>query len=128
MKSRFLFPYWGRFAGYASLLAFIALFLIDEDKFFFHCIVALVVGLMLIAFSKEKFEDEQIAQLRLDSLQWAMYLTYGMLLILLIIDKGKNVRPVVHFTLRFQLLFFILRFKWVLFRLNRSLKTGTNPE
>ena len=39
-----------------------------------------LVGLFLIAFSKEKIEDEQIVQFRLDSLRWAIYLNYAILL------------------------------------------------
>ena len=41
----------------------------------------MLVGLIIVAFSKEKIEDEQISQLRLDSLQWAVYLNYIILVI-----------------------------------------------
>ena len=43
--------------------------------------LSLVIGLLLIAFSKEQIEDEQIAQLRADSLQWAIYVNYCIFII-----------------------------------------------
>src|ERR1700749_487378 len=43
--------------------------------------LSLVIGLLLVAFSKEKIEDEQIWQLRADSLQWAIYVNYGIFII-----------------------------------------------
>lgn len=39
-----------------------------------------LVGLILIASSKEKVEDEHISTVRLESLQWAMYVNYGVFL------------------------------------------------
>jgi hypothetical protein len=130
MKSRFLFPYWSKFLGYLFLLIdlpFIVLkgddtknlgFLSNEQNFFIATILILITAILLIAFSKEKIEDEQIAQLRLDSLQWAIYLNYIVLIICFLTYKGDNVRSVLHFNLKFPLIFFILRFRWVIFRRN----------
>ncbi|MBK6979537.1 MAG: hypothetical protein IPH28_22605 [Cytophagaceae bacterium] len=39
------------------------------------------VSLLLIAFSKHHKEDEYISKIRLESLQWALYVNYGLLLI-----------------------------------------------
>src|SRR5215831_8646790 len=36
--------------------------------------IVLIVGLLFIAFSKEKDEDERISQLRLESLLWAVFI------------------------------------------------------
>lgn len=44
--------------------------------FFIATSLLVLVGLFRIAFSKEKVEDEQIAQLRLDSLRWSIYFYY----------------------------------------------------
>ncbi|MCO5936699.1 hypothetical protein NAF17_14240 [Mucilaginibacter sp. RB4R14] len=43
-----------------------------------HDITALLLlfGLIFIAFSKEKIEDEHISFIRLESLQWVVYLSY----------------------------------------------------
>ncbi|MBL4677180.1 MAG: hypothetical protein JKY70_13390 [Mucilaginibacter sp.] len=130
MKSRFLFPYWCKFIGYFLLLVDIPFIIIknddltgmgllnDEQTFFITTIVTLITAILLVAFSKEKIEDEQIAQLRLDSLQWAIYLNYIILIISFLTYKGDNVRSVLHFNLKFPLIFFILRFRWMIFRRN----------
>jgi len=81
----------------------------------------MLVGLFLIAFSKEKIEDEQIAQLRLDSLRWAIYLNYLILLLSLVFTNGIDFIDILRLNLWVPLLFFIIRFRWVLYRLNRSL-------
>ncbi len=41
----------------------------------------IIVSLFFIAFSKIKFEDEYISKVRLVSLQWSLYINYGILLI-----------------------------------------------
>ena len=38
--------------------------------------LGIIVGLLLIAFSREKIEDEMIGQLRLEALQWSVYANY----------------------------------------------------
>jgi hypothetical protein len=79
-----------------------------------------LIGLFLIAFSKEKIEDEQIVQLRLSSLRWAIYLNYGILLFSLVFTNDS--KHILSLNIWLPLLFFILRFQWVLYRLNRSAK------
>ncbi|WP_183561853.1 hypothetical protein [Mucilaginibacter sp. SP1R1] len=90
----------------------------------FNVIATLVVtiGLLLLAFSKEKFEDEQIIQLRLDSLQWTMYFTYLLFILIVIFTSGIDLVHIVGINLWLQLVFFIIRFRWVIFRLNQSSK------
>src|SRR5260370_42433441 len=89
MKTRFLFPYWFRYLGIACFLVHIPIMLFfkkyhDMDNpqpglfsgshvFFIFTTLMVTIGLFLFAFSKEKIEDEQIMQLRRDSLQWAVY-------------------------------------------------------
>jgi hypothetical protein len=138
MKSRFLFPYWSKFVGYLLLLIDIPFifiksddtknlgFLSNEQTFFITTILVLITAILLVAFSKEKVEDEQIAQLRLDSLQWAIYLNYAILIICFLTYKGNNVREVLHFNLKFPLIFFILRFRWMIFHRNWAARGETN--
>lgn len=132
MKTRFLFPYYFKFIG----LAFIVLAHVpythifqmhDSDGlfdrahvFFITNLLMIVIGLLMIAFSKEKIEDEQITQLRLDSLQWAIYLNYTILVLSLIFTKGIDAIDILRLNLWVPLVFFIIRFRWVLYRLNRS--------
>ena len=88
MKTRFLFPYWCRYLGYTLFVIHIPIMLLRKalgfdlpgevhsdgifaphHLFFMATTLLMAIGLFLAAFSKEKIEDEQISQLRLDSLQ-----------------------------------------------------------
>ncbi|MDB5131253.1 MAG: hypothetical protein JWR02_1002 [Mucilaginibacter sp.] len=138
MKSRFLFPHWCRFLGYALILAHIPVVVfkrtlgfdlshgsVNDDLFNSHHVffmtttLLMAVGLFIVAFSKEKIEDEQISQLRLDSLQWAIYVNYLLLIISLVFTNDTE--HILFLNLLVPLAFFIIRFRWVIFRLNSSL-------
>ena len=137
MKTRFLFPYWCRFLGYGLFLVHVPFALIfgrphyqdppdtslfnSHHVFFLATTLLMTVGLLLVSFSKEKIEDEQISQLRLDSLQWALYLNYLILIITLVFTGNNDFHDILQLNLWVPLLFFIIRFRWVIFRLNRSL-------
>ena len=43
----------------------------------------IIIGLLFIAFSKEKSEDEFILKIRLESLVWATYINYIILILVL---------------------------------------------
>jgi len=84
--------------------------------------LTVIIGLLLIGFSKEKLEDEQIAQLRLDSLQWAIYVNYGIFIICIIFINGGAFLSVVAYSIVTPIIFFIIRFRWKIYQLNRALK------
>jgi hypothetical protein len=142
-KKRYLFPYKTRYIGIVLFLIHLPIKLLWDyyypsgyrapnpgggesalfsppHLFFIGTTLMVLVGLFLIAFSKEKVEDEQIVQLRLDSLHWAIYLNYAILLISLVLYTGHNSYHILLLNIWLPLLFFILRFQWVLYRLNRS--------
>ncbi len=140
MKPHSLFPYWCRYVGWGLVLLHIpaTMFgqahgminiidngpastgLFNGEHLFFICTSLLMVsGLFLVAFAKEKIEDEQIWQLRLDSLRWAIYINYLVLIISLVFIE--DVGHMLELNLWVPLLFFIIRFRWVIFRLNRAL-------
>jgi len=137
MKTRLLFPYWCRYLGLALFLAHVPVALFrktmdfdfgdtnndnlfnNHHVFFILTALVMVIGLFLIAFAREKVEDEQIWQIRLDSLRWAIYLNYLILIISLVFTK--DVYHILELNLWVPLIFFIIRFRWVIFRLNRSL-------
>lgn len=139
MKTRFLLPYYFKFVGLAlivvihfplmHLLNLMNVHFADDETslfnrhhmFFILTYVMIVIGLLMVAFSKEKTEDEHISQLRLDSLQWAMYLNYVVLVISLVFTTGIDMIDILRLNLWVPLVFFIIRFRWVLYRLNRSL-------
>ncbi len=88
--------------------------------FFIGTTLMVLIGLFLIAFSRERIEDEQIVQLRLDSLRWAIYLNYAILLFSLLFTRGSDSNHILTLNIWLPLLFFILRFQWVLYKLKRS--------
>jgi hypothetical protein len=142
MKLKFLFPYWSRYLGYALIIIHIPVAAIwhghgfhhenpplpqeqgifsTDHLFFMATSLMVTVGLFLVAFSKEKIEDEQISQLRLDSLQWAVFLNYLVLIVGLVFISNSEIKHVLQLNIWIPLIFFIVRFRWLNYRLNRSL-------
>lgn len=78
--------------------------------------IALIVGGLLVAFSREPIEDEFILKLRLESLIWATWVNYLILLfaILFIYDFPFFTALVLHMTT--TLLLFISKFRWSLYK------------
>jgi hypothetical protein len=137
MKSRFLFPYWCRYLGWALFLVHIPIvlfrqqlgfepggpddgFLSSQHVFFMATTLLMAIGLFLAAFAKERIEDEQISQLRLDSLQWAIYVNYLLMIVSLILSN--DTQHILFLNLLVPLVFFIVRFQWKIFQNNRLLK------
>ena len=92
--------------------------------FFIGTTLMVLVGLFLVAFSRQRVEDEQISQLRLDSLRWSIYLNYAILLLSLVFTRSSDSHDILLLNIWLPLLFFILRFQWVLYRLNRASKSN----
>jgi len=140
MKARFLFPYYFKFIGIGLFLAHVLVVLLwhvdyhsDEvgvftpaHLFFLSTLLLMVIGLLMIAFSKERVEDEQIAQLRLDSLQWAVYVNYILIIITLVFTTGWEINHILQVNFWGPLIFFIVRFRWMMYRLNRLPKEGVH--
>ena len=77
---------------------------------------------LLVAFSKERIEDEYIEKVRLYSLIWATYINYAVLLILFLILYDMNFFDVMVYNLFMLLWIFIIFFNIQKVRLNKSLK------
>ncbi len=137
MKSLFLFPYWGRYLGYFLVLVHIPIVLYKKQfmgvhaaaddsifngqhLFFMSTTLLMAIGLFIAAFSKEKVEDEQIVRLRLDSLQWSVYVNFLFLIISLIFSD--DIEHILFLNLLVPLVFFIIRFRWKIFQNNRLIK------
>jgi hypothetical protein len=150
MKSRFLFPHQYRVIGCFCILAYIPVMVIkkilhngynnqdpaiklannsgllnSEHVFTAIAIVLIIMGLLFIAFAKEKIEDEQIMQLRLDSLQWATYLNYFLIIISVALSSNMHLRDIMMLNIWTPLIFFIIRFRWKIYSLNKLLKLET---
>lgn len=83
----------------------------------------LVLGLILTAFSKEKIEDEWTSKLRLDSLMWGVYINTILLLFSIVFLYGELFWQVMILNLFTTLIFFIIRFNFILWKENNSNKT-----
>ena len=77
--------------------------------------VGVIIGLLLIAFSREKVEDEMISQLRLEALQWSIYVNYIILIVTIVIVYDKAFLGVMIYNMFTVLLVFIARFRWLIF-------------
>jgi small-conductance mechanosensitive channel len=84
--------------------------------------ILLIISLCFIAFSKEKEEDEFIARIRLESLLWATYINYAILIFAILFVYGGVAFWVLIFNIFTILLFFIIRFNWIIMRTRKLLK------
>lgn len=75
----------------------------------------LSAGLVLIAFSKEKVEDERISQIRLESLQWGVLINVLYVVLATVLVYGGSYLSVLVYNMFTPLLFFIIRFNWILY-------------
>jgi|TARA_B110000495_G_C23001414_1_gene591050 hypothetical protein len=82
--------------------------------------ILIIISSLLVAFSKEKSEDEFISKIRLESLVWAVYVNYAVLLISLLLIYNLSFLWVMVFNMFTVLLFFIIRFNWQIFKLKKS--------
>lgn len=75
--------------------------------------LAIVIGGLLVGFSKEKIEDEFIYKLRKDSLVWALIFNYVVLIFTIIFIYGFTFFDVLVFNMFTPLVFFVLRFSFL---------------
>ncbi|MGB3922738.1 MAG: hypothetical protein WBL00_02275, partial [Bacteroidales bacterium] len=78
--------------------------------------ILLIIGALLIAFSKEKTEDEFISKIRLESLVWATYINYAILIFAIIFIYDMTFLWVLVFNMFTLLVFFLIRFNWALYK------------
>jgi hypothetical protein len=81
--------------------------------------ILIIVGALLVACSKEKNEDEYIAKIRLESLLWATYVNYGLLLAAIVFVYGGGFYSVIIFNMFTLLIIFLIRFNYILYKNSR---------
>ena len=81
------------------------------------CLV--IISSMMVAFSKEKVEDEFIAKLRMDSLAWAVYFNQAVLLFSMLFIYDMAFLWVMIFNMFTLIWFFIIRFTWLKNKINK---------
>ena len=97
--------------------------IIGNDKGFFKLIensivdeltaLAIIIGGLLVGFSKEKIEDEFIYKLRKDSLVWSIIFNYAVLIFTILFVYDFTFFDVLVFNMFTPLIFFIVRFNFL---------------
>ena len=91
-----------------------------EDDFLPELLgILLIVSGLIFAFSKEKTEDEMISKIRVESLVWATYINYAVLLFCIIFIYGFSFLDVMIYNMFTLLFFFTIRFHWMLYKNNK---------
>lgn len=112
-----------------KVFAFYSDHFLSESKFFTVIengvldeilIVLIIVGAILISFSKTKNEDEFISKIRYESLVWATYLNFILMIIATLVIYGFEYFNVLLANVFAMLLFFIIRFHFMIYKLNKS--------
>jgi hypothetical protein len=81
--------------------------------------ILFIISAMFVGFSKEKVEDEFIANLRLSSLMWSVWVNYALLLLAFLFVYGLSFLNVMIYNMFTVLIIFIIRFNYLLLR-NRT--------
>jgi hypothetical protein len=94
-----------------------------QDSFAYEALtIFTIVGAIFIGFSKLKVEDEYTIKIRYESLVWATYFNYGLILLFTIFIYGISYLNVLTYNMFTFLIFFILRFHFRLYQLKRISK------
>lgn len=83
-------------------------------------VIGTILGGIFIGFSKLKSEDEMISKIRYESLVWATYLNYGIIISLTIFIYGTTYYNVLMYNTFTLILFFIMRFHYKIYKLNKA--------
>ncbi|HEX8278283.1 MAG TPA: hypothetical protein VF540_06290 [Segetibacter sp.] len=84
--------------------------------------VLLIIGLLLITFSKEKDEDEMILKLRLESLLWAVFINSVLIILSIILFYSQLFLKIMAYNICTTLILFIIRFNLTIFLERRKIK------
>lgn len=83
--------------------------------------ILIIIGALFISFSKEKSEDEFITKIRLESLVWATYINYAILILAIIFVYDMTFLWVLVFNMFTLLFFFLVRFNWALYKFKNQI-------
>ena len=76
--------------------------------------ILVMLALLFIAFSEEKVEDEWVSKVRLESLQWAVYANYILLILSILFIYDMAFFQALVYNMYTIAIIFILRFQYVL--------------
>lgn len=78
--------------------------------------ILLIIGGILVSFSKTRDEDEYISKIRMESLIWATYVNYIILIFAVLFVFDYTFFNVMIWNMFTVLLFFMIRFHYVLYK------------
>ncbi len=84
--------------------------------------IIFILGAVMVAFSREKDEDEFISKKRLESFLWATYINYAILLFCFLFFYGSCFLYVMIINMFTLIILFIIRFNYVLYRSSKLLQ------
>jgi len=85
-------------------------------------ILLVVIGALFIAMSRERVEDEYVSKIRLDSLIWAVYINYAILILSVLFVYRLSFYWILILNMATLLIFFVFRFRWALFQTSKRLE------
>ena len=93
-----------------------------EDNFTNEIVgIVFLIGAIFAAFSKEKQEDEFISNTRMESLLWAIFINYAVLIFCILFFFNLIFLYVLILNLFTTLIFFLIRFNYILYKSKKSL-------
>ena len=134
MKKDFLFPNFWKIPGWVITIIgfFLGLWMLLHDGegmdpyswlggyFPTIFIVIFILGLLLVAFSREKKEDEYITGLRASSLVWAIIANYVLLLLFTLLVYDLEYLNVLVINLFSPIILYILKFRIAVWKFYKS--------
>lgn len=82
--------------------------------------IMIIVGSVFVGFSREKQEDELISSLRLESLLWATYINYAILVLAFLFVYDLSFFLVLVLNMFTILLLFIINFNWRIWKFKKT--------
>lgn len=84
--------------------------------------VPLLLSLMFVSFAREKFEDEYLTKIRLESLTWSIFVNSTLLLLAWLIVFREGFYNIMIYNMFTVLILFIVRFYSILYKNKKQLK------
>lgn len=82
--------------------------------------IFIIIAGIMVAFSRETIEDKYVANIRLDSSVWAVYVTYLVLLLTIALVYGTTFFYISVSNMFTLLFIFIIRYRWLMWKNNQN--------
>jgi hypothetical protein len=82
-----------------------------------------IIGALLVSFSKEKIEDEYIAEIRLNALMWSVLINYVILILAFLLIYDFGFFTVTIFNMYTVPIIFIIKFHYSLYQSSKQMNS-----